>query len=81
MYYFIVSYAQILGFCKKKNFDRASIGGDTIIPRGFSGDKNPTTKGILKKKKSKKSPCLFKNDVAELVGTCNVVEAGTQFEL
>ncbi len=31
LYYFIVSYAQILRYCKK-NIDQATIGGDTIIP-------------------------------------------------
>jgi hypothetical protein len=29
---FIVSYAQILRFCKKNFLDRAPILGDTIIP-------------------------------------------------
>ncbi len=33
--YFIVSYAQILRFCKKTFFDQATIGGDTIIPRSL----------------------------------------------
>ncbi len=32
LYYFIVSFAQILRFCKKKFLDQATIGGDTIIP-------------------------------------------------
>jgi hypothetical protein len=32
LYYFIVSYVQILRFCKKNFFDQATIGGDTIIP-------------------------------------------------
>ncbi len=31
--YFMVSYAQILRFCKETFFDQATIGGDTIILR------------------------------------------------
>jgi hypothetical protein len=32
LYYFAVSYAEILRFYKKKKFDRADIGGDTNVP-------------------------------------------------
>jgi hypothetical protein len=31
MYYFFISYVKILRFYKKKNFDQAIIGGDTIF--------------------------------------------------
>ncbi len=31
LYCFIVSYSEILRFCNKKIFDRATIWGDTII--------------------------------------------------
>jgi hypothetical protein len=32
LYYFIVIYAQILRCCKNFFWDKATIGGDTIIP-------------------------------------------------
>ncbi len=36
--YFIVSYAQILRFCKTHFFDQATIGGDTLRLRGINVD-------------------------------------------